>query len=826
MNKLLCFFTVFILAVRAQENGLRVLSPFVQDCYENKYLLERDNRLPHTLNTLIAILRKIEDDKNLNMDIRSLSITLLHRYRQDGIILNPNIQFQDGVIPFAPNGYQFFQFAHLLHLIPGNGMSIPNNTLTDIERCTLHFMLSSGTEKCKRGDEGKVCRFATKAYRNIRSAKNTSTTMSKNITDDVETFSPVEIESKTKHKSSGRTNTVDPSSLYPEYPINHPRFAQLYSAESECPVENGVVKTAWGAVSFGFVLAGIAAGLQPETATLRDLQSDDSKVKLPVDLIIDNKWLATLSANLAEVALIQGPLQKKFVVGVGGNWNSTILPRWYFLSDKTNDEMTLAEIRGGLDGLILANQMQKLYSNIRNIRLSQVLDMYYSSRGLLNSEIRACNRRDLLTSVAPNETISSEAYKAALLLNAHLAEATLDDIAIKKFAVAATNELLVFIPSSMNNDLTCRETDRLDDFHQLSVDLTIIVDTKWPFNEIQLILAKILDNMEINKFNSNFTLVNGNDGLPIINSTFDITDFLSFNSSHYENVTHGFDLPKTLETLYWMQKNKLDNERSRGAGGARSEVILIVPYTSEISQQDKTYCKQRITSMREVVPDITMLILAHRSKDTWSDLVLDPTKDLFSISVDSTEQSLEPLINIISRIKQVPKRLINSQCGSTYQATGSSNSYTDYIEPHGINFYRLHPNYFFTTDTTNVPTITIQAPASHGLTVCTSRDLLQIDSTNSLTAESCSSVENEKSITVSCADASLIHQCPPVYILIRANSTIRTSECTDNEVCRFPHLIKYTISYKNLMCVNSAMKTIFSPIILVLTLTYLTHLNV
>lgn len=66
--------------MHGQENALRNLPPSLRECYENKYLLERDNRLPHTLETFVAILRKIENTEGLNMDLRSLSVALLHRY--------------------------------------------------------------------------------------------------------------------------------------------------------------------------------------------------------------------------------------------------------------------------------------------------------------------------------------------------------------------------------------------------------------------------------------------------------------------------------------------------------------------------------------------------------------------------------------------------------------------------------------------------------------------------------------------------------------------------------------------------------------------------
>lgn len=70
--------------------------------------------------------------------------------------------------------------------------------------------------------------------------------------------------------------------------------------------------------------------------------------------------------------------------------------------------MTTAEIRGDLDGLILANETYKWYNTIPNLKLSQIFDMYYSSLGFFDSSIRACNRRKLFTSVASHEKLIAE----------------------------------------------------------------------------------------------------------------------------------------------------------------------------------------------------------------------------------------------------------------------------------------------------------------------------------------------------------------------------------------------------------------------------------
>lgn len=107
---------------------------------------------------------------------------------------------------------------------------------------------------------------------------------------------------------------------------------------------------------------------------------------------------------MAVVAVRQGPTEQKISVGVNGNWNSTV-PHWYFLSANEKLHFTTARIRGDLDGLIFANQIESLYGKVPTLKLSQILDLYYSSHGLFSTSLRACNRRALFSEIAQNSTM-------------------------------------------------------------------------------------------------------------------------------------------------------------------------------------------------------------------------------------------------------------------------------------------------------------------------------------------------------------------------------------------------------------------------------------
>lgn len=125
---------LFAAAARGQENAQTRIPDSLIECYTNPEIYERDNRLPATMNTLIDLIRKVEDAPGYSQDIRQVATSLLHRFKQDGIERAPGV-YQKTVLPFSPSGYQFSKHRLLLsRLIPGNANSFPNNSLTVNER--------------------------------------------------------------------------------------------------------------------------------------------------------------------------------------------------------------------------------------------------------------------------------------------------------------------------------------------------------------------------------------------------------------------------------------------------------------------------------------------------------------------------------------------------------------------------------------------------------------------------------------------------------------------------------------------------------------------
>lgn len=341
-------------------------------------------------------------------------------------------------------------------------------------------MLSSSFERQARNDEGTVCNQLAQ-YRSMRIPRGFDVPIRKRRGVETKTnfLGDVEIINQKRQKKSGRLmmegeedlegavaaaedggEEVIDEPLIPadgeketqdEFDARQVDVVEVSTALSQCPVENGVVRTMWGAVAAGTVISGIAAGLQPQSVSTRDLlalsstyRQDSARQTQAVN--VDNRWAATLAGDLAEVALLQGPVTAQVQVGGIGGWNSTTIPRWYFLSQRDRLEMTDAEIRGGLDGLILAMNVDSYRSRVSQLRLSQLIDMYYSQRGVFSSNVASCNRRTLFTTVAPVAQMQAQATAFSAVLDLELQlRVTLPPDAIARFSNAAVAALSTYV---------------------------------------------------------------------------------------------------------------------------------------------------------------------------------------------------------------------------------------------------------------------------------------------------------------------------------------------------------------------------------------------
>lgn len=101
---------------------------------------------------------------------------------------------------------------------------------------------------------------------------------------------------------------------------------------------------------------------------------------------VENIYSANLAGDLAEICVYQGPyVGTNTSIGVHGHWNDTKLPRIHYIHsshDFPDWEMTDSEVLSGIDSIFLAKKVSMWTAKVKRLRLSQIFDLYYSSRGL------------------------------------------------------------------------------------------------------------------------------------------------------------------------------------------------------------------------------------------------------------------------------------------------------------------------------------------------------------------------------------------------------------------------------------------------------------
>lgn len=142
--------------------------------------------------------------------------------------------------------------------------------------------------------------------------------------------------------------------------------------------------------------------------TRRDSEKSLNNLLRSLDSM-DNTYSAGLAGDLAEVCVYQGPYVGANVsIGLVGTWNSTTFPRLRYLTENHRGrwEMTDSEILAGIDGLFVSQQISSWVNRIRRIRLSQVIDMYYSGRGIPLIAIENSNRGSTLHKNRPQHLVN------------------------------------------------------------------------------------------------------------------------------------------------------------------------------------------------------------------------------------------------------------------------------------------------------------------------------------------------------------------------------------------------------------------------------------
>ncbi|XP_050347728.1 uncharacterized protein LOC126771723 [Nymphalis io] len=813
--------------VHAQLTAQTSVAPDLRECYTDVNLINRNNLPPTSMSVLIDIISKIEDNPNVNMDLRQLVVVLLQTYRQDGIEFHqPGANIvSSSVLPFSPTFHSFYRNKLLLtKIIPGNLQVLSNNTINSALKCALHNMISTTIDARIRGNENTCNTLAQ--YRALRTIRDNSHHAMK---DDVEILDLSSLNSAGKN---GQMRQFNPKDDIEYTDLNGIKSERQLLGESQCPILGGVVSTPSGAVSAGNVLAGIAAGAQFQTIPILELAKGSIINDPNIQQFVTSTYPATLSGDLAEAVLIQNIERGSTSISIGaaGNWNSTQAQRYFMLSSRNNIEMSDPEIRGGIDGFILGSLVNSALQG-SSLKLSQLLDMYYSARnGVFDPTRRACNRRNLSQQLIQNTNLIAETYAFAAALDTNIPLRGTIIGRLEEPVNSAVTNFQSYVSNNLN-DLSCFSTDISSNNYRLKTNLYLVVDSAWQYQTIYPAISFLLDNIEVGKFGSSVTLLSAFDGNVIINKTFSLADFhTEYTLARHQSILTGVNLETALTNIRIMMQSELENERTNNYVGGNSTVILFL-LSSSVQNTQLTWEQARI--LNETVPDLRMLFAtATNQYDSLWTLVRDVHNDIRTISLNSDGNNAATAMNLVlGSIEQVGRRIVNPLCGSTYpsESTSGTRQFDDYVEPGSINYYSISPNYFHGANDNRRLRIVRTNAGMGSLVVCYSRFVTQPrqnatssgqDGNDVICQTLASSGNVEIGLQNPCDGHWTIGSCPFFYLSVwsqvPATTTTFNSICTDNG-CRFPYNIRYQVQINDFGCYSGCGRVGLSVVLLIFT---------
>ncbi|XP_018331485.1 uncharacterized protein LOC108741255, partial [Agrilus planipennis] len=462
------------------------------------------------------------------------------------------------------------------------------------------------------------------------------------------------------------------------------------SQTSSCPIEKGVIYTKWGTVSPGIIIAGVAAALEtsnlPFQQIMSTMQIHQNKTESEIDYSstvlsrnISNIWTSTVAGDLGEVVILQAVNPP--IIGTPGTWNNTMLPRIFYLDD-INYDFTRSELLGGIDGLILASKVASWTSILSRTRLSQILDMYYSPRGVsYNVSYKACKRRGL----AKEQFDDSNFLKGQVSAIAKL----LQEIGLSNqllFENTIDNFTSVVVDTFLNNyEKAFEGYDKCDTERQLwsSLDVITIFDETWSEYELLKIIGLLVQELDVSYYGTHLGVIYGQSGTWMANVSESVLELFSQLNNFALTRSSSLSLHRSFESVveYFQNRNYSDCNNNTGRK-PRGFVIVVFAKSSLLTDEDLRWSQLSLNTIKASHPEVKLVyVTSDHNSASFETLANSYSGD---IVLKTTVNDIESVVTEVSKkLANVPGHIIDIYCSKWHIAM------EDYITPYKNTVYEI-----------------------------------------------------------------------------------------------------------------------------------------
>ncbi|XP_037792857.1 uncharacterized protein LOC119588229 [Penaeus monodon] len=748
------------------------------ECY--KYGLESlDERMPQNLGNLVALIEKWEEEHQYG-NAEDIAEGIIKRYKIDGIVYLPS-----GPTFWGQNEQEEADKFDVVKRVLVPTEEVPRDMYFPERRgisCALHFLTTHSTDMYPHAGIGDVWDTRRRRRRSESPPQNVNARYS--LPQDVD-------------------------------PARH-------------PIENGVMLTPYGPVAVGTLLSGIMASDKTSEVTVQQIYGKDVEYMHPEMLSsrLHPQHVSTLAGDIGQTALVSVTTtttsNTRYLGPQGMFGNSTAAPKLFTL-ETSNDGiisyLTRAEVFAGIDALLIQKVLQSSTSS--TLKLSQVLRMYYSDRGLPDhSDFRACNRMEAFKQIDKTK-IEQQALNFMYAYAHHFNEI---QRLIKENDFQTVNEAMqAQLNKAMSVFNSFVGSYNYEDYSQCpiysssqvktenQVDLLVVYAHEGGTTEMEKqreYITHLANMLGIGKKRSRLGIMDGKKAewiTPMTNFS-NVADWCSnFTEDESQSYGSGSDMPLVLDKLEAYYSGFYKDLRSDGNNAeAHSQVCcfkiplrffffflsytggLLLFFSSPSIDSNDFYMLMK--NFRLNYPDVYFLMVG-KSKGSYNDILLDISKDFFTNNALEQEDFAK---DIAKRVLEIPSVFVYPACDSNNanftNYREQNHLYTGYVSPNHTTYVHIAPHNFRFSGYVKIMV------SSSDVKVCTSRESMAVASN----AQDYTCIEDDGDFEFSDLCGRYLEDCKPIFMSITGKPTIG-SRCTD-ERCEYPDQVKFEIRHEGMIC--------------------------
>lgn len=725
-----------------------------------------ENRMPLSLDNFVALLEKYERD-HMFVNPDQVAEAIIHRYKKDGYTYKADAA--------AGNRWQTQESEEvdkqdLINKVVVPEGVVPEDTFEPREECSLHFMVSHSTDLYPHPGLDEIWEGSSRYRRAIGSG----------------------------------TGAFARFALPPGVdPATH-------------PIENGVILTPYGPVALGTLLTGIAASSMNNEVTIANVFGGTEVNYMPEEMSskrLSPLHVATLAGDIGQSALVASltsTLTKVYLGPVGRFANSTAAPKLFTLGDGYNGAiayLTRAEIFAGIDALLIQESLRSLSSS--KLKLSQLLRMYYSDRGLPNfPDSRACNRMNAFRQFGYDSKIKEQALNFAYAYAdyfsgaaTHIEENREDYPAIESYFQTEVNNVWSAF-SNFVGGYSYEDYDRCPTYSKGNVkcenwaDLVVVYSREGGSYETEKerkYMTLLAEMIGVSETRSRLGVLDGKSGNWIleVSNVSNIADLGSnfTMDTQYASGSSG-DFLQTLDKLrlYYFNFYRVMNSSAENATANAQVVVWNVPKNAPDFEDEET--QDILKDFHLDFPNVYFLLVGS-SIGSYEKVLNDSSKDFFKTSYTDIEDFAK---SIADRVCQIPSVFVYPACDTNNENftrhSEGSHHFTGYVSPNYTTYAMIAPHNFRFS-----PYVKLTVKTSE-VKVCASRLSMNVENT----AEDYQCQDGNSNFEFEWDElcGRYLSECRPIYLSITGTPS-GTPRC-ENEDCEYPNQVEYEISHEGMVC--------------------------